>query len=235
MWLNPRPYLSVSLWFYPTSFAPAYQTLTFCAGGSYHEIMVKSTGKMAWYISSLSTLDPGSGTASLNAWNHAAFTFVGGTASVGCRTFLNGVSDGNVGSNTESPTTAPFLIGSEAAARRFNGFISHVAIWSATLSSGEIAALYRGALPNTIRPGSIVGYWPLDGYDAVAADLGPYKLYGVPFGSVNLAANPPLINNYRSPRIGFPTREIAWTSPAPSFKSGWARQSNLPVIGGGTF
>ncbi len=151
------------------------------------------------------------------------------------RTFLNGVSDGTLGSNTESTTTAPFIIGSEASARRFNGLISHVAIWSATLSAGEISALYHGALPNTIRPASIVGYWPLDGYDAVAADLGPYKLYGVPFGSVNLAASPPLINSYRPPRIGFPTREIVGKIPAPSFISGWARQSNLPVIGGGTY
>lgn len=46
-----------------------------------------------------------------------------------------------------------------------DGLMAHAAIWSAALDANEIASLVSGASPTSIRPGSLVEYWPLEGFN----------------------------------------------------------------------
>lgn len=71
------------------------------------------------------------------------------------------------------------------------GNIAHAAIWSATLSAGEIEALHRGCPPPLIRPASLAASWPLRGLacDRPEVDLVrniPLSVFGTTW-----AADPP--------------------------------------------
>lgn len=179
-------------------------------------------------------------TISINTWYHYCSVVVSNTGNPGIAYgFLNGtfVATGSMGAII-SATSTDLLIGNRGdGAVPFGGNIAHVAMWSTNISAGEVVLLASGVRPNSIQPLSLVGYWPLFGIPSPEPDLSQFGNNGTLTGT-GFAADPPQM------RSGSPT-DILWVPPegempalllpAPSFISGWSRQSNLPVIGGGTF
>lgn len=109
------------------------------------------------------TLRQSSSTASYTAgkWHHVACT----TSSAANRVaWLDGVAGT---ANTNSVTPAGLdntVLGAAVLSSTFDesdGKLAHAAIWSVALDEGEIKALAAGVVPTAIRPGSLVGYWPL--------------------------------------------------------------------------
>lgn len=100
-----------------------------------------------------------------DTWHHACGVSATQTSH---QAFLDGAA------GTEDTTNAGFSVdvldrctlGSQNRAATnayFDGEIAHCAVWSVALSPGEISALASGAHPFSIRPGSLVHYWPLRG------------------------------------------------------------------------
>lgn len=44
---------------------------------------------------------------------------------------------------------------------RFDGRIAEVGFWDVSLSAAEVLAMAKGVSPSRIRPGSLLGHWPL--------------------------------------------------------------------------
>jgi hypothetical protein len=100
-------------------------------------------------------------------WQHLAAVFA---SSTGRTAYRNGAA-GSENTTSLSPVRTPnaCLVGrlpSTINANWFNGDIAHVAIWSASLTAGEIASLASGASPLLVRPDSLAAYWPLRGLAA---------------------------------------------------------------------
>ncbi len=103
---------------------------------------------------------------------HVAFKYTFGTVG-SAALFVNGVSSSgswHEGTGFE-PTTnvSKSLMFSQDAGSltQFQGLITEIAIWSSMLSNHEILTLYTSRLkryPLMISPGTLVGYWPLDGW-----------------------------------------------------------------------
>jgi hypothetical protein len=124
---------------------------------------------------------------------------------------------------------------SDSTTYTWKGILQDMAIWDEMLSGSEMVALHFGKNPLTVRPGSLRAYWPLDGYDSPARDLGPYNYSAIRVIGTKLQAGSRFRNSYRQPNlVDMPTLFATGVAP-PSFISGWSRQSNLPVIGGGTY
>lgn len=51
--------------------------------------------------------------------------------------------------------------------------MAEAAIWNVALNAREVAALAVGVCPLRVRPGSLVGYWPLWGTHTNEPDLHP--------------------------------------------------------------
>jgi hypothetical protein len=190
--------LSLSFWVNPHNFANAYNWLT---GSDQNDdstvfgTLLKSSGKIAYYTTyaggAYTFLDPGTTTLSVDTWYQVGMSL---DASF-LQTYVNGVSDGTVASNGVSllSGTQNFVMGSQpaSAGRNFNGRIADVAIWNVVLTAAEFVALAAGIRPNTVRPASLKGYWPLDGVNSPEPDLSGFGNNGTLTGTAN-AAGPPL-------------------------------------------
>jgi hypothetical protein len=67
-------------------------------------------------------------------------------------------------------TTGVGRIGSNGSAF-FSGAIAECGFWSVSLTANEFASLAAGACPSTIRPASLLAYWPLYGLTDPEVDL----------------------------------------------------------------
>jgi hypothetical protein len=74
-----------------------------------------------------------------------------------------------------------------------NGTIADCAIWNVILTDAEVLALANGARPSTIRPLSLVGWWPLDGLQSPEPDLSGFVNNMTLTNSPAAAAGPPLM------------------------------------------
>jgi hypothetical protein len=90
---------------------------------------------------------------------------------------LNGtVSTTNQTSN--DPSASSFNVtdiannqASSARANYFSGLIAEAGIWSVALTAAEIASLAKGISPLSIRPASLLAYWPLIGQTSPEIDF----------------------------------------------------------------
>ena len=100
-------------------------------------------------------------TYSASTWHHACGVWA---AADDRAAYLDGANKG-----TEATSITPAGIDSIDVARLgdsspgnyFSGSLAEIAIWIAALIDAEVAALAAGASPLTIRPASLVAYWPL--------------------------------------------------------------------------
>lgn len=100
---------------------------------------------------------------SASAWQSLAGVFASATSRVA---YMNGGNPGSTGTTSIAPDTINRIsIGARGSGGsflyHFNGSLSDVAMWSAELSSDEIASLGKGFKPSRIRPQSLVFYAPL--------------------------------------------------------------------------
>lgn len=113
----------------------------------------------------------------INTWYHFGAVFASSTS----RTmyFRGSAATTNTTSRTPSGIDR-FSIGREdnAAANRYlNGGLAEVGVWSAALSSDDIASLAKGVSPLLVRPESLVAYWPLGGnYSPEIDPVGKFDL-----------------------------------------------------------
>jgi hypothetical protein len=164
-----------------------------------------------------------------NAWNHSAGVFRDDSYYF---VQVNGQTSYNI-SGTAIPTSIDAsYVGAVSTAgvlsRYFNGLIAEVAIWSAALTETECAALWRRRSPLTIRPQSLVAYYPLGGFWG-QTDLDVWKS-GLDLTATNSPTwdnHPPLF--YR-PQYG--VVETTYVEP-PTFLAAWAANRNARLIGGG--
>ena len=148
-----NPEQTVIAWINPRSFPNAYNTVI-CkneASNRYWTMLVKSNGKMAYYVYTISgVFVDGTGVFTLAA-NSSYCVALSYSASRGLTGYVNGQIDGTASGDFAPTTGSTFAnIGSHSEAlagggsgRFFDGIISEVGIWSRVLESAEIAELYR--------------------------------------------------------------------------------------------
>lgn len=114
-------------------------------------------------------------TYTVNNWHHCILI----EATVGDRrtVILDGdfANKGTDFNNVLSLTLNRTTIGARVEERYdlfASGRIAWPAVWSAVLTDAELASLAAGAYPPTIRPASLVSFWPLGGFDTNETDGG---------------------------------------------------------------
>jgi hypothetical protein len=130
-------------------------------------------------------------------WNLGVGTF-GALQSTSCPLgcYLNAANFSTVtrtiGANNFSACTTTSIGAAQGygGTDRFSGNLAHLAIWTCVLTQQEVWSLYIDKLPHQVRPLSLAGYWPLDGYGHPALDRSIYKQNGVLTGT-GFATGPP--------------------------------------------
>lgn len=149
---------------------------------------VNNTGTAAFAVSTASS--------SANTWFHAAAVFASTTSRAA---YLNGA---NKGTDTTSKTwgSTPDRTGIGANINSTigwnfvaTGLIAEAAIWSAALTDAEIATLATGVSPLTVRPGSLLAYWPLIGQTSPEPNFINAASAMSITGSLSAAAHPRII------------------------------------------
>ena len=141
--------ITVIAWVYGSSFPDSYNSIvsfeTSAAGGGSYTILVKSSGKLAVYLTlgaGIVSYD-GSGvyTLSANTWYPVAFTFSTASGLIG---YVGPNVDATVTTSyafNPNPT-ANFLIGdSFFSGRRWTGYINDVGVWNTALTQSQIASI----------------------------------------------------------------------------------------------
>lgn len=150
--MNPSA-VTYAAWVNPTSFPAAYVSVISRNDGSFNcSLLVKSTGKMACYVSANAQVffDPGSHTLSTGTWYHLVMTY---DSSAGLIGYVNGASDGTAAANGTANTNAiSTFIGSDPSTggRGWNGKIDQVTISSVARSANWITTEYN----NQSAPGT---------------------------------------------------------------------------------
>lgn len=105
---------------------------------------------------------------STGVWSHVGgvWTNFNNGAGTGIRAYLNGAVGSSVGVQNATPEgtynqTAVGALWRTTASGFFDGRIADAAFWNVGLTADEMASLAAGASPLSIRPQSLVAYWPL--------------------------------------------------------------------------
>lgn len=138
------------------------------------------------------------GNPTLNQWSHFGAVFVSSTSRFA---YHNGVA-GAENTNASTPVVTQTHIGSVIGIQFAAGDIAEAAIWGVALSASEMGLLAQGYAPSLIRPGSLLGYWPLSGGQSPEPDKSIHAR--VPLVLVN---NPPSVAH--PPFIIYPRRQGA--------------------------
>jgi Concanavalin A-like lectin/glucanases superfamily len=201
--------VSFSYWYYhdtlPGSGYPNRQAPLYCGGGGgtienfiiLHDSTSGAGIQMVWTVGSANYQALSApNTFDIGTWHHVliATDYTAANHAV----YLDGVPLTITGSVTGPPDTGvtEFNIGAiHPTAEGMDGRLADIAIWSGVrLGPAEARALAKGARPNTIRPGSLLRWWPLDGIQTPEPDLGSggFNNASVGYGSPSAAAGPPL-------------------------------------------
>lgn len=110
------------------------------------------------------------GNYSFGVWQHACAVF---SATDNRAAFVNGGSKGTsavtqtpLGVNTTWIGAAPAL-----TSNPMNGLIAEAAIWNVALTDEEVVLLASGIVSSSVRPSSLVCYWPLCGNSNPELDI----------------------------------------------------------------
>ena len=150
--------------------------------------------------------------SSPNDWAHAVGVFNASTGT-GARTlYVNGRGNSlSHGTNNLSTLTDCDIVGlgygpTSGNNRFYKGELAECGLWSAALTTAEIDSLNAGFSPLLIRPGSLVGYWPLGGAYSDYIDLIGQTTLSVT-GDPTAAEHPRII--YPTlPQIGVPSGTV---------------------------
>lgn len=105
-------------------------------------------------------------TFSANTWAHGAAVF---TSTTSRTVYLNG-GGSSTSTTSNDPSAANFdttnigcINNSSGRSTYFDGRLAEVGVWSVALTAAEVASLAKGISPLSVRPGSLIAYWPLIG------------------------------------------------------------------------
>ena len=161
-------------------------------------------------------LDSGQ-TLTAGTWTHLAMTKDGAGA---WALLQNGaqVQSGGGGYGVLNTTTDlyKFLSGTNA------GSLADFALWTVVLTALELAALVKGARPNTIRPANLISYFPLDGLQSPEPDLANYAA-GTVAGATSAAFGPPFSPSTR--------RWPQYNAPPPQVSVAYQRAQQILMTG----
>ncbi len=153
-------------------------------------IWAKSSGKMAYYIGTLTNqfLDPGSISVSTNTWYHVALSQ---TTSPSATAYVNGAVDGTISSPAAMNSTGWWTL-NDVGNENLVGATADIAIWNVDLTALEIKALAAGERPARIRPVNLLVWCPNSGLVSPEPDLSGNLANGALTGSPAAAFGPPL-------------------------------------------
>ena len=148
-----NPAQTATAWIRGTTFPGAYNTVI-CKNeesNRYWTILVKSNGKMAYYVRANTPVfvdGTGASTLATGRWYFVALSY---SATAGLTGYVDGVIDGTAAANGSPTTGSTFAnIGSHSQAlaggssgRFFNGLIDDVKVYNRVLSANEIRQLYQ--------------------------------------------------------------------------------------------
>lgn len=236
---NPGSPISVATWVWMDSVPPGtyrtvdrfyhwgleYNVVKHC----FYELFVSSGASNNYLSVNNSSFPP------INSWHHMGMTYDGTTLTG----YLDGISQGS--SSSLSSIGSP-VIGTQigfGAARPpagqgvpsdfLNGELAESAVWSACLSTGEMAGLASGVSTSQVRPRSLVGYWPLYGLASPEPDLSGNANNGTLTGTAYVAHAP--VSPFTWTRWSYPTLPSI-PPPPTSFQPACAARSNLAFTGG---
>lgn len=180
-------YATFAAWFMPSGSQGSFAGIIESRTGSLNGLVINSgtTFSVAWSSVGYSaatglTIQPGKWNFGVGVINpsgiFAWFGVLGGPLQ-----FAN-VFLGNPGS--AAPTAWSF--GRDPGGTLFSGLVAECALWNVSFREGDIERLFRGNPASMVRQGSLLGYWPLAGYDSPEPDLSPYH------SAMALTASPPL-------------------------------------------
>jgi len=202
--ISANSQIAVSVWMNPTA-QPSSGSDADISGKGFdgtttsYEMKISGSGAgNLIFFGSFSGGGHGAGSGGLattnGVWTHLYGDYDGATWHLYVNGILQGSSTDAIGpqNNTmRSSIGALWLNGSFG--NWFNGRVAHRCEWNQALTAPEVKQLALGRSPLTIRPGRILGYWPLSmGYGQPAIDRGPFNLGSGTITGTKLAPDPPL-------------------------------------------
>ena len=183
------------------------------------------------YAQSGSTLITGTTTAGLNTWFPIAVSYRmiagnGHVRAVGNQALLTVTP----AARAATEALVQFTVGQDPGDNVVTdtGEFAHAAAWNIALSDEEMQALNRGANPLRIRPGNLVGYWPLDSDGRnLATPLWPLNPAGSATSAPVWVPGPPGIEPPQGPAIWL------YAAPVAGGVTGTA-SGELPITGSAT-
>jgi hypothetical protein len=140
---DPSP-ITFEAWANATSFPNAYNSVEATeAGANGHTLLIKSTGKLAIYLSPGANYDgTGSNTLSSATWYHLAFTY---SAANKLKGYVNGSVDGTSASTWtgSAASIAPLIANSTSASRHWNGSLDEIRLSAAERSADWLTTSYN--------------------------------------------------------------------------------------------
>jgi hypothetical protein len=184
--------LTIAAWVYPDTVAATMWPLTIQpASGSYYGIVVLADGTVRVQADDgggASLAGSATGTVTAGSWQHLCAVLSGGNFFI----YHNGTQ---VGSNaySEGLMTASNVHAGRLSLNTdyWNGRIAEVAVWTAAITAGEIAALARGTSPLRAHPAGLEVYWPLYGNNSPEEDLSRNARHGTITGGAAAASHSP--------------------------------------------
>lgn len=149
---------------------------------------------------------------SINTWQHAAGVFTSGSDRTA---YLNGGNSGNNTTGVVSPTPDFTSIGAlrrSSVSEFFVGRIGHVAVWSAALTAGEVAALADRVSPLRVRPQNLVAYWPILGVADPENSIVGSSALTLTLTAAPTADEPPPLGPLLTSRIWVPVSAVSGTT-----------------------
>ncbi len=130
--------------------------------------------------------------------------------------YMNGLQrdlySSSAGSGSWSTNADAYVIGNRTndSARNWDGWLADFAVWDAILTAGEVAALWEGAHPKTIRGGSLVEHVPLGSNRGSTVRAGSLTITGTRLhrqpGRNQLRAVTPRSGGPLIGKLGYPLR-----------------------------
>lgn len=180
-----QPPFSLAVWFNSTTVTPV-QAMIGSNIAQAVEFRLNST-VLEFVSSGIAVIGSSSATFAANTWYRGVATYASGG---GWAIYATGASPSS-GTMVEALTNTPLQIGNQTNfSESWSGALADVAVWNVVLSAAEAASLVQGARPFTIRPKSLIGYWPVDGLQSPEPDLSGNANNGTLTGTA-LAPGPP--------------------------------------------
>ena len=194
--VEPLP-ITLAIWFVTTTTSLQVMWNSIRITGSLGAVRLETDNlkfQATYRVSSTSRTSDFTGTPADGKWHHIAGIFKSTASRTVYADGVAGTENTALDTNTFNPDR--WAVGGSlrsTPALMFTGLLAHAARWSAELTPTEIAQLAKGKHPASVRPESLVMYWPLSGDQPAERDLAM---------NVRLLENGgPTRDNYRGPQL----------------------------------